>query len=931
MPYQEEEYIDYSCSTAVERLSRDVESLLRSWHIHDGCDRHFSVSTNPKGLTLLRAEQLTWVATVPSNNPHQQQQVIKMELELALWDGPASKAPASSRGRASRRQSMMASTSPSSLPTSISTSNSKPPKNNTNSKSSSSKKNKKNKTKKRTAKGMNGRGNRRSSLSNDECIANFFPPLNTRSNSNNSINDLDASTHSVMTSIPDEEEEPYKQHLPKSLQRPQHPKDLTNMPDSLFDNFSTLFGIGQHITLTPINPLMDLGISPDSNNSSKSQLPSFAQFCNSLLGRHQPQQARWVLTQLLSTWMQTALNCAAQNCQSCLPVFGLWGSYPSASLLPSTGSDDKSTTSASSYHSNKSHSLASQGKKKSSKVKLAPFPAWLDAARALEGPLTQSSDAFIAEYDHYHGSSPIQAKKKSSPSKLSFPSSPKKSKRRAAAARQAKTLASLQNARYIPSIISGRVLPTSQTYANFTCAVVQHPDLFLEGPQDCLSTWGNILLKHCGSEDNDSGTAPVVELNGAKHVYEWSKSNTAKRNRASWRGVDPKDYWEQQQKVPMLESQAPLSTMQGWGNMDLPPTPAATSREEIEDYRSSCRSKALELLEKAMGTSNAWGPKEDPILALRATAVWKSQRVSSDDGSGSSCIQALGSFPSPAGYDSSLSFLDLKKPSQFKLQTFLDHRALEATLATNQRCVLACMVRTSTLAPLTLLRHLLWDEDIIEDWDHAAGNQAALDVAQQAKVAEATLTLVDVMDWKTCAEEMITQEEANAIVREVMDGTSFYAFASPPEDMFVDQTSFTNRYPLLAPLFQAAPVGRLLSDLFARMAKLRTPCSMALVWSMFCSELRQRWDMREPLPQMNFVPGLDPSPTELANRRKVSTIGVKAELAASLNCSEPDPDDQHCLIGQKLQVRVFCMIFALRYSHYMICTKNIDFFVTTGF
>lgn len=780
---------------------------------------------------------------------------------------------------------------------------------------------------------MFARGSRRSSLSNDECIANFFPPLNSPSNSNNSINDLDASTHSVMTSIPDEEEEPYKQHLPKSLQRPQHPKDLTDMPDSLFDNFSTLFGIGQHITLTPINPLMDLGIPPYSNNSSKSQLASFTQFCSSLLVRHQPQQARWVLTQLLSTWMQTALNCAAQNCQSCLPVFGLWGSYPSASLLSSAGNDDRSTTSANSYHSNKSHNLVSQGKKKGYKVDLAPYPAWLDAARALEGPLAQSNVAATAEYDHYHGGSPTH-KKKSSPTKLSFPSSPKKSKRRAAAAaaRQAKTQASLQNARYTPSIISGRVLPTSRAYANFTCAVVQHPDLFLEGPQDCLSTWGNLLLKHCGSEGNASGGAPVVELNGAKHVYEWSKINTAKRDLSLWRGVDPKDYWgqQQQQKVPPLEPQAPLAALTGWGNMDLPPTPAATSRDEIEDYRSSCRSKALELLEMAMGTSNAWGPKGDPIRVIRATAVWKSQRVSSDNSSGSSCIQALGSFPSPAGYDSSLSFLDIKNPSQFKLQTFLDHGALEATLATNQRCILACMVRTSTLAPLTLLRHLLWDEDIIEDWDHAAGNQAALDVAQQAKVAEATFTLVDVMDWKTCAEEMITSEEANAIVREVMDGTSFYAFASPPEDMFVDQASFTNRHPLLAPLFQAAPVGRLLSDLFARMAKLRTPCSMAMVWSMFCSELRQRWDMREPLPQMNFVPGLDPSPTELANRRKVSTIGVKAELAASLNCSEPDPDDQHCLIGQKLQVRLFCMIFALRRS-YMLLTKHVHLFATPGF
>jgi hypothetical protein len=81
--HKEEEYTDYSCSTAVERLSRDIESLLRSWHIHNGCDRHFSVSTNPKGLALLRAERLVFVASLPDR------QSLRLELELALWDGPA--------------------------------------------------------------------------------------------------------------------------------------------------------------------------------------------------------------------------------------------------------------------------------------------------------------------------------------------------------------------------------------------------------------------------------------------------------------------------------------------------------------------------------------------------------------------------------------------------------------------------------------------------------------------------------------------------------------------------------------------------------------------------------------------------------------------------------------------------------------------------
>lgn len=37
----EQEYIDYSCSTPLERFSRDIETILRKWHVHDN-DRHVS-------------------------------------------------------------------------------------------------------------------------------------------------------------------------------------------------------------------------------------------------------------------------------------------------------------------------------------------------------------------------------------------------------------------------------------------------------------------------------------------------------------------------------------------------------------------------------------------------------------------------------------------------------------------------------------------------------------------------------------------------------------------------------------------------------------------------------------------------------------------------------------------------------------------------
>jgi len=452
-----------------------------------------------------------------------------------------------------------------------------------------------------------------------------------------------------------------------------------------------------------------------------------------------------------------------------------------------------------------------------------------------------------------------------------------------------------------------------------------------------LSTWGTMLWQECnrqhpgetaaaGEIAKESSSVGVV-LSGARHVYAWwkaksegpsSSSSSASRNQQPWRGMDPKEYWKELQYQPTassMEEEEDATIMDyhqkggagGWGATPL----LSLQEEEIGHYRNACRAKALELLEQSAGTPFCWGPHGDPMYALHATVVWNSERLVEAGGDGWSSTtlpkKNLGSFSSSRNSSkyANQSILNVRRCSRFKLKAFLDQDALEPTLATNQRCVLACLARTMTLAPLTLLRHLLWEEDIVEEWDHEAGSRAALDVAQDARVGDATKTLIDVMDWKTCAEEMISSDEAHAIVQEVLEGSaSFFGFPSPPEGMFTtDKTCHSSTSPpLLAPLFKSAPIGRLLSDLCVRMAHLRTPCSMSMVWTAFCAELRHRWDMREPLPQMNFIPGLDPSPAALAEQHKVSTIGVKADLAAFLNSTEPDPDAQHCLIGQKLQV-----------------------------
>ena len=61
----EDEYIDYSCSTPLERLARDVETLLRSWHIIEGSDRHVSFHREKPSPSAAQATQQQPVVTRP--------------------------------------------------------------------------------------------------------------------------------------------------------------------------------------------------------------------------------------------------------------------------------------------------------------------------------------------------------------------------------------------------------------------------------------------------------------------------------------------------------------------------------------------------------------------------------------------------------------------------------------------------------------------------------------------------------------------------------------------------------------------------------------------------------------------------------------------------------------------------------------------------
>ena len=142
-------------------------------------------------------------------------------------------------------------------------------------------------------------------------------------------------------------------------------------------------------------------------------------------------------------------------------------------------------------------------------------------------------------------------------------------------------------------------------------------------------------------------------------------------------------------------------------------------------------------------------------------------------------------------------------------------------------------------------------------------------------------------------------------------------FPAPPIEIFSADNSPREHYDTSNPSHisssKGSPPGRLLSILFAHMARLRTPPSMMSLWLAFVDNLRSRWDGNESLPNLGFVPGLDVE--VIGNRDNTHSLGTsdcrvlghRAHLAAFVNSSEPDPDRNQCIINQKLQVFNICI------------------------
>ena len=733
-----DEYTDYSCSTSIERLARDVETHLRSWHLANS-DRHVSFAHELYSFDHGTRARL-------SNMVRDDSCISRSNSSLNLAGAAAAAATTESL-------SMRAGTIETSTRRAHDDSDAL-----------------------RSSYQHHHLMGRNSSLNEDETQLIRSEEVEWVV----SLADGGKASVPLILALWDgrSREDFHNLDLPQSLRR----VPLHAMPADPFANFSALFGIGQHLTLS----LKNLSVSPDVEWA----------LGRSVVERHDEKvMAHWLITSSLSSILQTALQCSISNILCRIPAFGVWGVYqPNNDIKPTWG-------------------LRKRGL----------YPSWLSPCESVPA------------------------------------------RKRAGIFERKKHL----NRTFLPPVLTANLLGGSK----FWVTVLPSRD-----SSNRLTVWGQLLLQH-------SATRSVL-LCGAKHTYTWRKQNKLNLSSRLF-GTKRVEEWRHNSVITLEEITA----------------------DDMANYQLECCHYAVSLLELASSVSSdepLWGPPDDPIKAVHVTATWNGKK--GDPGKPLSLltmplrIRSRRSMSRRDWIDMEESvertILDPLSPSKFVIQTQYDRTVDMTPLAARQRCMLACLVRSATL-PHTMMLPELTDGAGVGSWGSSETELAAMYLVEHSRVSITTMQLVQAMDWATLADEMIEEWEVNFLVQKAMNGVACLGFPSPPEELFGPEGVREGPFDCLP---KSAPPGRLLSVLFFEMSKLRSPSAMAQVWLSFVTDLRDKWDSRDSLPNMIYVPGLDKPPDETARTQNFSTISLKADNAAFLNSSEPDPGEDNCLIGQKLQV-----------------------------
>ena len=911
MSHAHDEYIDYSCSTSVERLARDVETILRKWHICTGSDRHvsFASSSSHGGSSRVASRQTSRVGAAADKSNE--------ENENKLLDNNATDDDTGAV-RLIRSEDVTLASFP--LPCPLHEGD--------------------HHKMIQTGYGVGSASNR---VDVALTLSLWDGPLRNLENASCGENDDEDTTSS---SLPP---------LPLSLMDRYDPNGGV-MPPSITSDLCALLGIGQHITLTPkiardgsaptvsdeiLNAeavmllqsviLARIKSRPSAKNDKhdkRSKVKAALQAFNKDKGASRKD----IMDHLhgsatLCSLLQTALNLAISACDCRIPSFGLWTSYdPQKWRIDVNG--------AVSFAANEGRISAEE----------FCIPLWLAGGWA----------AMEKKKDHEQGAVSMTTPLVLRP--VRFPS----------------TLPNGLAAHQIPPILSGRCHPGPRLGSACGSFSVYAIPPGLKGAEHLGTLHGLAYLLL----DNMSNNGAAVQVVGARHSYRWERATLATGDR--------KRKWSPEDEAEVL-SLWRLSSNEVV-NADDNSQPLDGDSLAIIDYRHSCEGHVAHLLERAavlgLGDNQGgsrqdddhglpypklWGPDDDPMVAIFASATWNGISSSMEDEheptntKASNVPSPLLSLPLKTRSSHRTSLADIKEMESSLLSTFFDPRNVRlgafevgasfdvdspcTKLSAANRCLLAGLLKVANLDDETLVGHIVQRtvQDEFHKWEmelDKAGQNPARVLMDRARVGGTTRQLFDVMDWKSMAnaKQSHLEDDIEAALSVALSGGSILdggtPFPSPPvgifrSDIVDDSNNPSHDCALDLSAFGSAPPGRLLSVFFASIASLRTPSAMAAAWLALVDEMRSRWDERESLPNLGVVPGIEYATNEYMARKRAAEdsassrlskfisppigrqLGGRALCAAFVHSSEQEPDLHHCLIAQKLQIFNICVECAI--------------------
>ena len=683
-----DEYIDYSSSTPLERLSRDVETMLRSWYIIEGSDRHVSFhDSNRKPKVQMSNPSATKKFAPPSvtKGGKTYSTPLKEFNRSRLLSPPRSRSQSALRNNIhldSKDTNIIKNNSQGNLSHILPPTPQSP----------------------MTPEGSFTIDEREDILnaSLNDSVSSALPfqtPPRTRQDlyamedaKKHAEIQLIRSAKITFATVPPNsthhkdrihieldlclwdgppaadnyiENQTRKQKLPLSLIANAHnPFPKAN----ILSNLSSLLGIGQHLTLSPSDPSAiasflrsTMEALEEANHPSKKiPLAGLRAVISSKVSVEDLVSLHTAALASLSNQLQMALNTAVVNCDSRIPSFGIWGIYKP--------------------HLKKAHDRNGE---ESLEQSVMEVPSWMNGGdlfnlaseesicslfrKQIEGMRTDydidgsSGDRALSEGD---GDGDGQAtpvgtpqRKKGTYGNIRTPS--RIPLNTSSPMRQ--SYAKKKDELYLPTFLTGRCHAGESFFANGAQFGVHVVPPGIEYPVHCttLNSLGQLLLQHCPSPAkkavsrksngtkmvescDDHGIENKAVVSGARHKYTWSKIFQFKD-----------DYIPKQHEL-LLASPFSSRFKNRWEDLNIMTYGVSWRKSansqltngdgtiSTEEYFQECRAHALKMLFRAScsaktnrakktlvsrkGLEPLWGPVEDPVSQVSVTATWEGEK-----------------------------------------------------------------------------------------------------------------------------------------------------------------------------------------------------------------------------------------------------------------------------------------------------------------